>query len=64
MQKCLRHEIKFQSTPDLINRENAKQAEQAIRAAVFQSTPDLINRENAIGLPLRKNSECFNPLPI
>ena len=36
----------FQSTPDLINRENAKAAHPNDYNTQFQSTPDLINREN------------------
>ena len=36
----------FQSTPDLINRENASQGTQMLAFSQFQSTPDLINREN------------------
>ena len=36
----------FQSTPDLINRENGGLLQFVERAMVFQSTPDLINREN------------------
>ena len=36
----------FQSTPDLINRENALNWLSYARWILFQSTPDLINREN------------------
>ena len=36
----------FQSTPDLINRENSIAGINSDRATKFQSTPDLINREN------------------
>ena len=36
----------FQSTPDLVNRENVLTAAQQARARLFQSTPDLVNREN------------------
>ena len=46
MIQALLDQYMFQSTPDLINREN-----QSIKGAIsalhgFQSTPDLINREN------------------
>ena len=37
----------FQSTPDLINRENELFAIKQVGGKRFQSTPDLINRENA-----------------
>ena len=36
----------FQSTPDLVNRENQSAGGGGSAAAVFQSTPDLVNREN------------------
>ena len=36
----------FQSTPDLINRENKAEIVKSLLLAAFQSTPDLINREN------------------
>ena len=36
----------FQSTPDLINRENHRIRPHTNIIIVFQSTPDLINREN------------------
>ena len=38
--------VKFQSTPDLINRENPIVKDTVIITDAFQSTPDLINREN------------------
>ena len=36
----------FQSTPDLINRENRVDFYNTGVIKLFQSTPDLINREN------------------
>ena len=36
----------FQSTPDLINRENLRKIGVVPDFNMFQSTPDLINREN------------------
>ena len=36
----------FQSTPDLINRENQRAWSRQWALRSFQSTPDLINREN------------------
>ena len=36
----------FQSTPDLINRENKEKLQKQRVNLQFQSTPDLINREN------------------
>ena len=39
--------LSFQSTPDLINRENETFLIDAFANFMFQSTPDLINRENA-----------------
>ena len=54
----------FQSTPDLINRENAKMQTNANDNSAFQSTPDLINRENKYGDAGSSKSRCFNPLPI
>ena len=36
----------FQSTPDLVNRENTDDELNALSECVFQSTPDLVNREN------------------
>ena len=54
----------FQSTPDLINRENQEQAKAAIAPLLFQSTPDLINRENTINQTKELDQESFNPLPI
>ena len=38
----------FQSTPDLVNRENAARASRSFSPSVFQSTPDLVNRENLL----------------
>ena len=38
----------FQSTPDLINRENLPCLNINWQVVLFQSTPDLINRENAV----------------
>ena len=38
----------FQSTPDLINRENPHQVDSLAKDSEFQSTPDLINRENLV----------------
>ena len=39
----------FQSTPDLINRENFITVVRILTPHLFQSTPDLINRENLMG---------------
>ena len=41
--------LSFQSTPDLINRENETFLIDAFANFMFQSTPDLINRENILG---------------
>ena len=41
--------LQFQSTPDLINRENNRDVLTTGFDAPFQSTPDLINRENVVG---------------
>ena len=38
--------MQFQSTPDLINRENPPLRPLEGAQGTFQSTPDLINREN------------------
>ena len=38
--------FQFQSTPDLVNRENLQQQLQSRATLLFQSTPDLVNREN------------------
>ena len=38
----------FQSTPDLVNRENVFASQRLLLIRVFQSTPDLVNRENLI----------------
>ena len=38
----------FQSTPDLINRENGLILDIIASINQFQSTPDLINRENGV----------------
>ena len=57
--------LSFQSTPDLINRENETFLIDAFANFMFQSTPDLINRENPPPVsppPLSANG--FNPLPI
>ena len=45
MLRAAQLEHAFQSTPDLINRENVKAAIKCMFDG-FQSTPDLINREN------------------
>ena len=36
----------FQSTPDLVNRENVTSTSPRFGRSAFQSTPDLVNREN------------------
>ena len=42
----------FQSTPDLVNRENVLTYNKGgNKGNLFQSTPDLVNRENAKCLP-------------
>ena len=56
--------MQFQSTPDLVNRENVDQVSHAIAFALFQSTPDLVNRENSSSTPDPELMICFNPLPI
>ena len=38
----------FQSTPDLVNRENLDAAASKAAGGMFQSTPDLVNRENCL----------------
>ncbi len=45
----------FQSTPDLINRENRWQLIILIAMKQFQSTPDLINRENGFRRKQRRD---------
>ena len=40
----------FQSTPDLVNRENSLVFARFFHADLFQSTPDLVNRENMLAL--------------
>ena len=42
----LDHLAEFQSTPDLVNRENRRWRGLVKRTHWFQSTPDLVNREN------------------
>ena len=37
----------FQSTPDLVNRENKRSELKRVARQLFQSTPDLVNRENS-----------------
>ena len=54
----------FQSTPDLINRENNPVYAVTIFFGEFQSTPDLINRENEEGTDDPASIYRFNPLPI
>ena len=54
----------FQSTPDLINRENIVTPYQTLDPLLFQSTPDLINRENTEIKDGCMEAEGFNPLPI
>ena len=41
-------DLMFQSTPDLVNRENFWLTWQHFKTLLFQSTPDLVNRENAV----------------
>ena len=45
----------FQSTPDLINRENLIMQFGMTEVLKFQSTPDLINRENALSHIMANN---------
>ena len=55
----------FQSTPDLINRENCRKFGKESVVLLFQSTPDLINRENLyIASGEIAGISGFNPLPI
>ena len=54
----------FQSTPDLINRENVVFSPLNGGHSRFQSTPDLINRENDGWVVDHATGQGFNPLPI
>ena len=54
----------FQSTPDLVNRENIVGLVLLVIDRLFQSTPDLVNRENRCQDPMNANYSSFNPLPI
>ena len=54
----------FQSTPDLVNRENAGGRLIPTSIDLFQSTPDLVNRENYLSRMLNSIVIRFNPLPI
>ena len=54
----------FQSTPDLINRENLSTRFEITGVNEFQSTPDLINRENKTQQQQQAHQRSFNPLPI
>ena len=54
----------FQSTPDLVNRENVKCFNFHFKYLLFQSTPDLVNRENNISQATAVRFPGFNPLPI
>ena len=54
----------FQSTPDLVNRENFRSMYLHLPGNQFQSTPDLVNRENPLCLTACQYVTCFNPLPI
>ena len=48
----------FQSTPDLINRENVRSCRlRGGFVVMFQSTPDLINRENTSDIIIRIRSD-------
>ena len=53
----------FQSTPDLINRENVQGRLPAGRSALFQSTPDLINRENIPSMEYSLHGSRFQSTP-
>ena len=55
---------RFQSTPDLVNRENAASPPNSNLNDLFQSTPDLVNRENTCWMFAMTRQCCFNPLPI
>ena len=50
----------FQSTPDLINRENTVQMAWCTTRSRFQSTPDLINRENGDAVPFDQHHWCVS----
>ena len=53
----------FQSTPDLINRENVSFVIQHGLVRMFQSTPDLINRENGVSSTYRWKANLFQSTP-
>ena len=55
---------RFQSTPDLVNRENFGYGLSRCFAKLFQSTPDLVNRENSSLSSTHGGVQGFNPLPI
>ena len=54
----------FQSTPDLVNRENKQSIDWDGIHLEFQSTPDLVNRENNHSAKVGGDTISFNPLPI
>ena len=53
----------FQSTPDLINRENTANTRLILNRTLFQSTPDLINRENIVSICFKSNAGLFQSTP-
>ena len=53
----------FQSTPDLVNRENSPDAAELIAKHPFQSTPDLVNRENTAQARQQKKRQEFQSTP-
>ena len=55
--------LMFQSTPDLVNRENFTDAILKLSHIRFQSTPDLVNRENAVQQPVAGIHKRFQSTP-
>ena len=53
----------FQSTPDLVNRENVFSFDATPGALAFQSTPDLVNRENRLIRVLWLSGAMFQSTP-
>ena len=53
----------FQSTPDLVNRENHRNLRDQAGILRFQSTPDLVNRENAITTAAATSAKRFQSTP-
>ncbi len=56
-------QLAFQSTPDLINRENGCKTGGLYNETMFQSTPDLINRENRLAQCNYRMAQGFQSTP-